>query len=109
VKSKVTAFIASAVAFIVALVAVALTLSYRSQDQQITRQLQQVETAQQAASKTAQQASTARLGVCWSSTTDSTTFDVQSVQFQAPVLAGGVYSCPSGMTFVSVVPVSGGC
>ncbi len=99
--------VVSAVALVVAVVCIVLVLSYRSQEQAVTRQLLQVEQAQQQASKTAQQASTARLGICWNSTTDNTTFDVQSIQLASPVVTGGVYQCPSGMNFVSVVPATG--
>lgn len=112
--SKAVPWAGGAVALVVAIVSLVLALSYRSQAnqvsnqlQQVNRQLQSVQSAEQLASRTAQQASNARLGLCWNATTDNTTFDVQSVQFQSPIVSGGVYSCPSGLTFVSVAPVAG--
>ena len=101
------AIIGAAVGAAVVVVCIVLTLQYRSQEQSVVRQLQQVELEQQQVARTAQQASGARLGVCWSSTQDSTTFDIQSIQLSSPVVSGGVYQCPSGETFVSVVPAQG--
>lgn len=101
------AIIAAIVGAVVVVVCIVLTLQYRSQEQSIVRQLQQVQLEQQQAARTAQQANNARLGVCWSSTQDNATFDVQSIQLSSPVVSGGVYQCPSGETFVSVVPAQG--
>ncbi len=98
----------TAVAVVIAVVCLVLVFSYRSTQSAVTHQLQQVEQAQEQASKTSQQANSARLGICWSSTEDSSTFDVQSVQIESPIVSGGVYQCPTGTNFVSVVPVSGG-
>lgn len=113
-NSKLPVLIVSAVAAVVAIVAIVLAVSYRSQENSVTNQLRQVtnqlgrlEQAQQTAARTSQEASTARLGLCWSSSVDNSTFDVQSVQLASPVVAGGVYECPTGMTFVSVVPAAG--
>lgn len=108
------AFIATAAALAVATVGLVLVLGYRSSEnavsrqlEQVTQRLQTVEQAQVQAAKTSQQASTARLGICWSSTIDNTTGDVAYVQVASPVVAGGVYQCPSGMNFVSAVPAAG--
>ncbi len=108
------AWVAGAVAFVVAVMAIVLALQYRGQEntvntelQQVTHQLQTVQSAEQVAARTAQQASTARLGLCWNTTTDQTTFDLQNLQLASPVISGGVYQCPSGMSFVSVVPAAG--
>lgn len=113
-NNKVVPWIGGAVALVIAIVSLVLALSYRSQAdqvsnqlQQVTRQLQSVQSAEQLATRTAQQASNARLGLCWNATTDNSTFDVQSLQFEPPILSGGVYSCPSGLTFVSVAPAAG--
>lgn len=110
-NNKVAIVIAAAAA-VVAVVCLVLVLNYKSTESAVTRQLQQVEQAQQraqvAAARTAQQADDARLGICWSSTEDSSTFDLQSLEVESPILSGGVYQCPTGTNFVSVVPVSGG-
>ena len=51
-------------------------------------------------------AQTARLGLCWSeSFQDSgTTTWVDGVSIDQPILSDGVYTCPQGDTFVSIVP-----
>jgi hypothetical protein len=57
---------------------------------------------------TGQQAQTARLGICWSTTTSqdsySSSWYVDSVDVSSPQIVGGVYQCPQGDTFVTVVP-----
>lgn len=51
----------------------------------------------------------ARLGICWQ-TQDNAQLDqmsfpaIESLTIQSAVFANGVYTCPQGMTFVSVVP-----
>lgn len=54
-----------------------------------------------------QTAQTARLGICygdtWGTTTDGTSY-VTTVSIASPVLSGGVFECPQGLTFASVVP-----
>lgn len=104
---KTLAIIAAIVGAVVVVVSIVLTLEYRSQEQSVVRQLQQLQLDQQQAARTAQQANGARLGVCWSSTQDGNTFDVQSISLSSPVLSNGVYQCPSGENFVSVVPAQG--
>jgi len=94
-------------ALAVAILCLVVVLKCRSQEISVTRQLRQVERVQRQVARTAAQVSTARLGVCWSSTTDSSIFGVPNISLESPVLSGGVYRCPSGMTFVSVVPVTG--
>lgn len=103
------------VAAVAVIVCIILAVMYHGQETSLSRQLAQVEQQQarveqqQAqAAKTAKQADSARLGICWSSTQDSSTFDLQSVQIESPIEAGGVYQCPTGTNFVSVVPLSGG-
>jgi len=109
------AIIVAIVAIIAAIVAIILMLGYRSNEntldgqlRTVDNQLVHVEQQQQAAAKTASSANRARLGICWSSTQDSSTFDIESVDIESPILQGGVYACPSGTNFVSVVPVNGG-
>ena len=56
---------------------------------------------------TSQAASTARFGVCWGDTWGTTsggTSYVTTVSLASPVLADGVFECPQGLTFTSVVP-----
>lgn len=51
-------------------------------------------------------AQTARLGLCWSESfqnSGSVTW-VDGVSIDQPVLSDGVYTCPQGDTFVSIVP-----
>jgi hypothetical protein len=59
------------------------------------------------AGTTTQSAQTARLGICygdtWGTTTDGTSY-VTTVSIASPVLSDGVYQCPQGLTFTSVVP-----
>jgi hypothetical protein len=106
--SRTPVIIGGIVAAVAVIVCIVLAVLYHSQEDTLSRQLAQVEQQQAQAAKTSQQANTARLGICWSSTEDSSTFDLQSVQIESPIVAGGVYQCPSGTNFVSVVPVSGG-
>jgi len=94
-------------ALAVAVLCLVVVLKCRSQEITVTRQLRQVQQAQRQISRTAARVSTVRLGVCWSSTTDSSIFGLPNISLESPVLSGGVYRCPSGMTFVSVVPVTG--
>jgi type II secretory pathway pseudopilin PulG len=108
------AIFVTAAAVAIAVACLVLVLGYRSSESTVTRQLQQaqraltqVELAQQQAARTAAQASGARLGVCYNTTTDESTFDLQTLNLASPVESGGVYQCPSGMTFVSVVPAAG--
>jgi hypothetical protein len=53
-------------------------------------------------------AQTSRFGVCWTYSTqtgsDGVTTWVTSVDISAPQLVAGVYQCPQGETFVSIVP-----
>lgn len=60
------------------------------------------------AGATGQAAQTARLGVCWSfstqSSADGATTWVSSVSIDQPLLQNGVYVCPQGDQFVSIVP-----
>lgn len=63
------------------------------------------------AGATGQAAQTARLGVCWNAPlftqnwADGTSDTwVSSVSLDAPQLTNGVYTCPQGEQFVSVVP-----
>ena len=53
-------------------------------------------------------AQTARLGVCWSYTTqtssDGSVTWVNSETLSSPVLSNGVYTCGQGEQFVSIVP-----
>jgi len=56
-------------------------------------------------------AQTARLGICWSDTIFTQTWTdgssstwVSSVSLDQPVLSDGVYTCPQGDTFVSIMP-----
>lgn len=60
------------------------------------------------AGKTAQ---TARLGICWSDSVFTQTWAdgsssawVNGVSLDQPELSHGVYTCPAGETFVSIVP-----
>jgi|SRR5579859_738855 len=51
----------------------------------------------------------ARLGICWEAT-DSTSLQALSydaiayMDIEPAIVSDGVYTCPQGMTFVSVVP-----
>jgi len=105
---RIAVIIGGIVGAVAIIVCVVLAVEYHSQADSMSRQLARVEQAQEQAARTADQANSARLGICWSSTEDSSTFDLQSVQIESPIVAGGVYQCPSGTNFVSVVPVSGG-
>jgi hypothetical protein len=56
-------------------------------------------------------AQTARLGICWSDSIFTQTWAdgsastwVNGVSLDQPVLSNGVYTCPQGETFVSIVP-----
>jgi hypothetical protein len=95
---------------VVALIAaIVVVINDHSQTTSVRAELTQLEQQQsqlQAAERTAKSASTARLGICWQSTQDSSTFDISQITIDSPVESGGVYSCPSGQTFVSVVPGS---
>ena len=53
-------------------------------------------------------AQTARLGLCWSESVQDNggVAWVDSVSIDQPVLSSGVYTCPQGDTFVSIVPQS---
>ena len=58
-------------------------------------------------------AQTGRFGVCWSApeftqtwTDGSSSTWVSGVSIDQPILSGGVYTCPQGDTFVSIVPQS---
>lgn len=55
---------------------------------------------------TGRAAQTARLGVCWSESVQDNggTAWVDGVSIDQPVLSSGVYTCPQGDTFVSIVP-----
>ena len=60
-----------------------------------------------------QAAQTGRFGVCWSAPEFTQTWAdgsasawVSAVSIDAPVLSGGVYTCPQGDTFTSIVPQS---
>lgn len=54
-------------------------------------------------------ATTARFGVCWSDAyqNSSTVSWADAVSIDQPVLSDGVYTCPQGDSFVSVVPQAG--
>jgi len=103
-----TTLLPLAAALAVAVVCLVVVLKCRSQEITVTRQLRQVEQMQQNVAKTAAKVSAVRLGVCWSSSTDSSIFGLPNISLESPVLSGGVYRCPSGMTFVSVVSANGG-
>ena len=56
-------------------------------------------------------AQTARLGICWSDSVFTQTWAdgssstwVNGVSLDQPQLTNGVYTCPPGETFVSIVP-----
>jgi hypothetical protein len=51
-------------------------------------------------------AQTARLGLCWSESfqNSGTVTWVDGISLDQPVLSDGVYTCPQGDTFVSIVP-----
>ncbi len=56
-------------------------------------------------------AQTARLGICWSDSVFTQTWAdgsssswVNGVSLDQPQLSNGVYTCPQGETFVSIVP-----
>lgn len=56
-------------------------------------------------------AQTARLGICWSDSIFTQTWAdgssstwVNGVSLDQPQLSNGVYTCPPGETFVSIVP-----
>jgi len=60
---------------------------------------------------TGQAAQTARLGICWSDSVFTQTWAdsssstwVNGVSLDQPRLSNGVYTCPAGETFVSIVP-----
>lgn len=102
------------IALVAVIVCLVLVLSYRgqvngyrSQISTVDQQLAALRSEEQQAAKTASQANNARLGVCYSTQRDSVTYDINDVSLQPPVVSGGVYQCPSGMNFVSVVPVQG--
>lgn len=57
-------------------------------------------------------AAKARYGVCWTSASFTQTFSdgttatwISSVDVSSPQLVAGVYQCPSGEQFVSIVPI----
>jgi hypothetical protein len=72
--------------------------------------LQKLENQQTTAIKAAKNATTARLGICYSYTTQSGGSEtwVTYVSIFSPQVTSGVYQCPGGSTFVSVVPVTVG-
>jgi type II secretory pathway pseudopilin PulG len=89
------------------IVAVVLVVSQRDQTGGLRSELAQLQARQsalQAAQTAARNASNARLGVCWETSMDPSTGDIDAVTIDPPVKTGGVYACPSGQSFVSVVP-----
>ena len=51
-------------------------------------------------------AQSARLGICWSEASqyNNGVSWIDAISIDQPVLSNGVYTCPQGDTFVSIVP-----
>ena len=51
-------------------------------------------------------AQASRFGICWSEFTQTGSGEVwvSSISIDQPVISSGVYTCPQGDTFVSIVP-----